>query len=333
VSGKEEVGQGGIYRLVYECKNWPYSGFCGQLGYKPEKNREISPNAWKVAWRVIGYCTGTITPTPAPTFDTISFGCPDMYSSSADYDEGDMISVVISDDVGMMYECRPFPFEGWCALKGYEPGSDLGDMAWKKIGPCQPSEDFVIATLLTLDVSTVRRLSSIRGRQLEDQALSTEVKAILQAILQKGLPTNVIVSISDTYIDDDGLLNVVVLTTLVVECVGCELNEFSEAESASFDNVASHFQALISNDMIITDLRADLNDDPDMDCGVPCADLLSIENQDIELVVSVVCTQEENENVLCPISVSTLANPTKVPIGSPKEVSWSSFHSLSVHVN
>jgi len=326
VSGKTEVGQGGIYRLVYECKDWPYSEFCGQRGYEPEEN-DVSPNAWKVAWHTVGYCTGTITPTPAPTFDTITFGCPDVYSSSADYDEGDMISMVISDDVGMMYECRPFPFEGWCTLKDYEPGSDLGDMAWKKIGPCRPSEDFVITTLLTFDISSTRRLSSIRRRQLEEQsaALSTEVKVILQTILQEGFPTNVIVSITDTYIDDTGLLNVVVLTTLVVDCVGCEANEFSDAESTSFDNVNSHFQDLISNNTIISDLQTnlqtDLNENPDMDCGIPCEDLQSIEGQDIELVSSVVCAQEESENVLCPITASTGSPSSNPTIGPSKEVS------------
>ena len=106
---------------------------------------------------------------------------------------------------------------------------------------------------------------------------------------------------------------------------GCEANEFSEAESTSFDNVNSHFQDLISNNTIISDLQTnlqtDLNENPDMDCGIPCEDLQSIEGQDIELVVSVVCAQEESENVLCPITASTGSPSSNPTIGPSKEVS------------
>jgi hypothetical protein len=36
-----------------------------------------------------------------------------------------------------IYECKPYPFSGWCGQVGYEPGATLyWQDAWILIGPC-----------------------------------------------------------------------------------------------------------------------------------------------------------------------------------------------------
>lgn len=60
----------------------------------------IAPGAWKEAWTLVGYCSGTIAPTKAPHFETldaIEGGCPDGWDEDGEYDEGDLVAVVVSD--------------------------------------------------------------------------------------------------------------------------------------------------------------------------------------------------------------------------------------------
>jgi len=85
--------------LVYKCKGWPYSGHCGQDGYKPKED-PATPGAWKEAWTLVGYCFGTMAPTMAPHFEELKIidgGCPDGWDSSESYEEADLVSVVVSE--------------------------------------------------------------------------------------------------------------------------------------------------------------------------------------------------------------------------------------------
>eukprot|EP00578_Thalassiosira_sp_NH16_P012582 CAMPEP_0181104086 /NCGR_PEP_ID=MMETSP1071-20121207/15229_1 /TAXON_ID=35127 /ORGANISM="Thalassiosira sp., Strain NH16" /LENGTH=546 /DNA_ID=CAMNT_0023187239 /DNA_START=243 /DNA_END=1879 /DNA_ORIENTATION=+ len=85
--------------LVYTCKQWPYSGHCGQTGYMPKED-PATPGAWKIAWTLVGYCFGTMAPTMAPQFDELSIfggGCPDKWDANKSYEEDDLVSVVVSE--------------------------------------------------------------------------------------------------------------------------------------------------------------------------------------------------------------------------------------------
>ena len=52
----DKIAKGG---LVYQCNTFPYSGFCGQIGYEPMP--DDGTEFWKDAWTVIGWCTGTMS--------------------------------------------------------------------------------------------------------------------------------------------------------------------------------------------------------------------------------------------------------------------------------
>jgi hypothetical protein len=47
-------------------------------------------------------------------------------------------AVVTSGDPPHRYQCKPFPFEGWCGNVGYEPGKPGAPWmdAWVDLGPC-----------------------------------------------------------------------------------------------------------------------------------------------------------------------------------------------------
>ncbi|KAL7528294.1 hypothetical protein ACHAXR_002365, partial [Thalassiosira sp. AJA248-18] len=77
----EEGDRVGAHRLVYECKSGPVSAHCSQAGYEPNSNPAM-PDAWKVAWDLVGYCAGTIAPTSSPNFVQLNNlgGCPNAYS-------------------------------------------------------------------------------------------------------------------------------------------------------------------------------------------------------------------------------------------------------------
>lgn len=126
--------------LVFECKAWPFSGHCSQAGYEP-----LVDPAWADAWRVVGFCSGTIGPTASPAFDSIraiSGGCPMEFSSSktGDYEVGDQVSVVVSTspERKIVYECRPYPFSGYCNQRGsqLEPGNEFSYLGWTLKGAC-----------------------------------------------------------------------------------------------------------------------------------------------------------------------------------------------------
>lgn len=57
--------------LVFQCAAFPYSGFCGQVGYEPMP--DDGTEFWKDAWTVVGYCSGTIS---VSSFHEISSASP-----------------------------------------------------------------------------------------------------------------------------------------------------------------------------------------------------------------------------------------------------------------
>jgi hypothetical protein len=124
-----------LIQVIYKCKAWPYSWYCGQLS-------PLNQNGGKLGWETIGECTGTIGPTTSPTFDplTVIAGCPDDYNLAAteDYVAGDKVSVAIvgSSSHRNVYVCREFPYSGYCNLVGFAPGEQYDYIAWTLLGPC-----------------------------------------------------------------------------------------------------------------------------------------------------------------------------------------------------
>mmetsp|Transcript_21631 Transcript_21631/g.49554 ORF Transcript_21631/g.49554 Transcript_21631/m.49554 type:complete len:670 (-) Transcript_21631:115-2124(-) len=133
----DKVAKGG---LVYQCNAFPYSGFCGQTGYEP--NADDGTEFWKQAWTVIGYCSGTISPTQSPAFDSANSvgGCPDEWVSGVNtsYEEGDTVSITVSTtpERKIAYTCKAWPFSGFCGM--FAPNSGLPDdqQGWTMIGNC-----------------------------------------------------------------------------------------------------------------------------------------------------------------------------------------------------
>lgn len=117
-----------LVKMVYQCKAWPYSGYCGQFS-------PLNAAGGMLGWDLIGGCSGTITPTGSPTHNpatTVIDGCPNEYSSTVTtYKAGDQVSLN-----KMVYQCREWPNEGWCKQKEYLPGGPYSDMAWTVVGPC-----------------------------------------------------------------------------------------------------------------------------------------------------------------------------------------------------
>ena len=131
-SGTEyEAGDKVEYRSgVYQCKSWPSSGYCNQFG--PDDENEVN---WKLGWTKVSSCTGTISPTAAPVRNPANQwakdGCPGKFAKGTEYEEGDQVEV---DSV--VYQCKKFPYSGYCKLDGYTPGTDAGKLGWSKLGWC-----------------------------------------------------------------------------------------------------------------------------------------------------------------------------------------------------
>jgi len=127
--------------LVFACKGWPYSSHCGQMGYEPNGDN-YRLESWKDAWTIIGYCSGSIGPTSSPVFDIASSvgACPDEWVASSPYEEGDMVSEVVSSvpSRSVVYRCRPWPYSGHC--KQFAPlDSQGGSLGWVFAGSCDRS--------------------------------------------------------------------------------------------------------------------------------------------------------------------------------------------------
>ncbi len=114
--------------LVYECKTWPLSQYCNI--YPPENKQ-----GWALGWTKIGGCDGTIAPSKAPVAPTASQfegkGCPKAYVVNTEYLEGELV-----EHKGRVYECKAWPYSGFCKQKNYEPGTTYGNMGWNELGWC-----------------------------------------------------------------------------------------------------------------------------------------------------------------------------------------------------
>ena len=67
----------------------------------------------------------------------ISVNAYDEYKSGKSYSEGDIV-----ENDGKLYECKPWPYEGWCSLDSYEPGNSLyWKEAWDLVGDAQEEEE------------------------------------------------------------------------------------------------------------------------------------------------------------------------------------------------
>lgn len=134
--------------LVFQCKGWPQSGHCGQDGYQPLDGDASTADAWKDAWELKGYCSGSIGPTASPSFvdlEEFGDGCPQEWSASdaPGYEYGDVVSIEVSDspERKVVYQCREWP-EGDHCVKGdanMMPGALYGHLGWMLKGSCEGS--------------------------------------------------------------------------------------------------------------------------------------------------------------------------------------------------
>jgi hypothetical protein len=125
-----------LIQVIYKCKAWPYSWYCGQLS-------PLNQNGGVLGWKMVGECAGTIAPTSSPLFDPLTViiaGCPKEYHVVAieKYVAGDKVSVAVvgSSSYKNVYVCREFPYSGYCSHSGFAPGEQYDYMAWTLLGPC-----------------------------------------------------------------------------------------------------------------------------------------------------------------------------------------------------
>jgi hypothetical protein len=117
-------------QAIYKCKAWPYSWHCGH-------HSPLDYNGGHLGWEYVGVCAGTIGPTMSPTLaagTVVITGCPAGYNSSANssnYKAGDQVSMS-----KVVYQCREFPYSGYCNQKAFAPGEQYDYMAWTLLGPC-----------------------------------------------------------------------------------------------------------------------------------------------------------------------------------------------------
>jgi hypothetical protein len=110
--------------LVFECKAWPFGAHCPQAGYRP-LGSTIYPDLWKLSWKTIGHCEGTIAPSASPV---AHLECSDAYDLAEQYPVGSKVSFD-----GINYECT--------ALYGCAVGDVPGvSPNWVAISSCADSE-------------------------------------------------------------------------------------------------------------------------------------------------------------------------------------------------
>jgi len=150
--------------LMYECRTWPNTGYCNQVGFSPAVTKFDY-----MGWELLGACSGTIAPTVSPTLytgtceyekcnldtyeddcDEETAGCVDgkisvrrcepsmedvePWSSSATYETGDVVRLGLD-----RFKCREHPNVGWCGNSAYKPtssDSDIWTQAWTRDGAC-----------------------------------------------------------------------------------------------------------------------------------------------------------------------------------------------------
>jgi len=130
-----------LRKIAYRCKTWPFSGHCSMYG--------PADSGGDLGWTKEGGCTGTISPTSAPSFDALALvgGCPEKYSTAAEYEAGDRVvfqvaagsagSTALADGWRfIVYECKGWPSTAYCSQDSYKPGSHYDYMAWTVKGHC-----------------------------------------------------------------------------------------------------------------------------------------------------------------------------------------------------
>ena len=124
----------------FMCKAHPMSLFCGQAGYEP--NTEAFGGAYKLAWTSVGTCSGTIAPSTASPTVTPVFSvagvCPTAYVSGGAYSAGSKV-IQVTGTGSNVYECKAYPYSGYCSQVGFEPGTTYGSMGWTHLGTCDPN--------------------------------------------------------------------------------------------------------------------------------------------------------------------------------------------------
>ncbi|EJK64822.1 hypothetical protein THAOC_14403, partial [Thalassiosira oceanica] len=131
-----------LRKIAYKCKKWPFSGHCKDISPAEEFGGHLG-------WTKVGGCAGTVSPTAAPSFDALALvgGCPDNYSTTAEYEAGDRVAFqAAAGTAGSMalaagwrfivYECKGWPSTSYCSQDAYKPGSQYDDMAWTVKGHC-----------------------------------------------------------------------------------------------------------------------------------------------------------------------------------------------------
>ena len=143
-----------LYKNVYACREFPYSGYCNQKGFSPDDQYGY------MAWTLLGPCEGTLTPTASPipygqggstsctytklikstssstsTTTTTPVTTPvETWKASTLYEAGDQVRVGAKK-----FQCKPWPFYMWCRMSAYAPSmsaTGLWTEAWTVAGTC-----------------------------------------------------------------------------------------------------------------------------------------------------------------------------------------------------
>jgi len=91
-----------------------------------------------------GGCSGTVAPTTAPSFGTLSLvagGCPPDYDENnlSGIEAGDQVSLVVSaapTERRVVYECKSGAVSAYCTNAAFIPGGQYSAMAWDLKGYC-----------------------------------------------------------------------------------------------------------------------------------------------------------------------------------------------------
>ncbi|KAI9765078.1 MAG: hypothetical protein M1840_007785 [Geoglossum simile] len=108
---------------LYSCKAFPFSGWCGQVGYKPG----VDTN-WRAAWDVVDVCNAGLVGGGRPTNNCAAL----LEWQVGAYAGGEVVK-----HGNQVYQCKGWPQNGWCGQKGYEPGVALyWQDAWILLSSC-----------------------------------------------------------------------------------------------------------------------------------------------------------------------------------------------------
>jgi hypothetical protein len=131
---------------VFVCREFPYSGYCGQSGFAPGEQYDY------MAWTLLGPCEGTLAPTSAPSAYSGGASCTytkvvtttptptpivtpvGTWTAGTLYDAGDQVRIGAK-----IFQCKPWPFYLWCRMSAYKPTlseTGLWTEAWTVAGEC-----------------------------------------------------------------------------------------------------------------------------------------------------------------------------------------------------